>query len=322
MSMRSAIVPLLAVLAAALAAPALAQYPVRPIRLVVPTAPGGGMDLVGRLIAQKLGDRLGQQVVVDNRPGASEIIGTDIVVRAAPDAYAILLVNMAFAANPGLFERLPYDSATALAPVTLIASLPSVLVTHPSVPAKTAAELITLAKARPGTLNYGSAGTGTSLHLITELFKNSAGLSIVHVPYKGAGPALSALLANEIALTFIAIPPAHPHIRSGRLTALGVTSAKRMGALPEVPTIGEAALPGFEVNDWQAILAPAGTPAQLLATLNREIVAALNAADVNERITGLGAVVVASTPAELARHLSKELATWSRVIKAAGIRAD
>ncbi len=319
-------VPLLAVCAALScmsgAAAAADAYPAKPIRLVIPTAPGGGMDLIGRLVAQVVGEQLGQQIVVDNRSGAGTMIGSEVVARSAPDGYTVLLVNMAFTANPALYKHVPYDPLTSFAPVALLASLPSVLVMHPSVQVASVRELVTLARNRPGALNYGSAGTGTSLHLISELFKSVAAVNIVHVPYNGAGPAIVGLLSGEVALTFVAVPPVFQYVQQGRLRALGVTSARRLAAIPDVPTIAESGLPRFEANDWQAIVAPVGTPDAVIAKLNREILGALNAPQVKDRIATLGAQATGSTPHLLREHIDKELALWARVIKTAAIQGS
>jgi tripartite-type tricarboxylate transporter receptor subunit TctC len=311
-------------LIAALAAyPALTfaqDYPSKPIRYIIPSAAGGGADILGRIVAPKLTERFGQQVVIDNRPGAGTIIGSDIVAKAAPDGYTIMTVFMAHGANPYLHKKLPYDTVKDFAPVTLMATVPSLLVIYPGVPARSVSEFIALAKAKPGQLNYGTAGIGTANHLTMELFKMSTGTDIVHVPYKGGLP--PDLLAGQLQAMFITLPPSLPHVKAGRLVALGISSNKRATALPDVPTVAEAGVAGFEVYDWQGVVVPAGTPKAIIARLHREIIGVLDLAEVRERISGLGADVVASTSAEFSEHIHKELLRWEKVIKQAGIRAD
>ncbi len=298
-------------------------WPERPIRMIVPYAVGGSTDTVARLLAPKLGEKLGQQVVVDNRPGAATNIGLNIVAKASPNGYTFGIANIALGANPSLFSTLPFDPKKDLAPVSLTVQLPLVLTVNPAVPAKSVPELIALAKSKPGVLNYGSAGNGSATHLASELFKYMTGTDIVNVPYNGGGPAIVALLGNQVSLVLSSIPPALGHIKAGRLIALGVSGAKRNSALPNVPTIAEAGLPGFEVTEWQGAVMPARTPAAIVKRLNREIVNALTSQDIKDRIAaGVGGEVVASTPEELAKHLEREIAKWSKVIKAAGIKAS
>ena len=298
------------------------RYPDRPVRLIVPFAPGGSLDIVGRILAQKLTDRFGQPVIVDNRAGATAIIGTDILVKSPPTGYTMMIANIAHGANPYLRKSLPYDTEKDFTPVTLLATLPGLLAVHPGVPARSTVELIALAKTRPGQLTYGSSGSGSSNHLFMELFKVSTGIDIIHIAYKGGGPALVDLVAGQINTMFIAIPPAFPFVKDGKLVALGVSSSKRSNALPDVPTIAQAGIPGFEVNDWLGMLLPAGVPTVIVDRLHREITGVLATADVRERIQGLGADIVTSTPGQLAEHIRKERALWSRVIKQAGIPAD
>ncbi|OGA45416.1 MAG: hypothetical protein A3G24_23065 [Betaproteobacteria bacterium RIFCSPLOWO2_12_FULL_62_13] len=305
---------------------ALAQeksaYPNRPIRYILPYAVGGGVDILGRIVAQRLSERLGQQVVADNRPGASAIIGSELLARSAPDGYTIMTANIAHGANPYLRKKLPYDTIKDFAPVTLMALLPNLLVIHPSVPARSVKEFIALAKAKPGQLSYGTAGAGSANHLAMELFKVSTGTDIVHVPYKGGGPAVIDLVGGQIQAIFLTIPPAFPHVKAGRLVALGVSSNKRSSALPDVPTAMEAGVPGYEVYEWQGIVAPAGTPAGIIQRLNAEINEVLRLPDVRERISGLGAEVKGGTPAEFAEFIRKELRLWEKVVRQAKLRAD
>ena len=315
------------VLACSITAPAaLAQdqtaYPNKPIRYIIPYAVGGGTDILGRILAQKLTERLGQQVVVDNRPGASAIIGSELLARSAPDGYTMMTANIAHGANPYLVKKLPYDTANDFAPVTLMALLPSVLVIHPSVPARSVKEFVSLAKSKPGGLTYGTAGSGSANHLTMELFKVSTGTDIVHVPYKGGGPAVIDLLAGQIHAIFLTVPPALPQVKAGKLVALGLSSNQRSGALPDVPTVIEAGVPGFEVYEWQGIVVPAGTSAAIIERLNREINSVLQLADVRERISGLGADVKGGTSAELGEFIRKELRLWEKVVRQANLRAD
>jgi tripartite-type tricarboxylate transporter receptor subunit TctC len=299
------------------------QWPSRPIRLIVPYAVGGSTDVVARLLAPRLAEKLGQQVVVDNRPGAAANIGIDLVAKSQPDGYTLGAANIALGANPSLFSKLPFDAQKDLAPVSLMVTLPVVLVIHSSVPAKTFSELIALAKAKPGTLNYSSAGNGSAVHLAAELLKYMTGTDIVHVPYSGGGPSVIALVGGQVSMAFASIPPALPHIKSGRLIALGVSSEKRNAVLPNLPTIAEAGLPGFEVVEWNGIVVAKGTPSGIIGRLNKEIVSTLMAQDLKDRIAaGVGAEVVGSTPEALAKHIAWELTRWPKVIKAAGIKAE
>ena len=299
-----------------------ARYPDRPVRIIVPYAPGGSLDIVGRILAQKLTDRIGQSVIVDNRAGGTAIIGSELLVKSTPNGYTMMIANIAHGANPYLRKTLPYDTDKDFAPVTLLALLPGLLAVHPNVPARSTAELIAVAKAKPGQLTYGSSGSGSSNHLFMELFKVSTGVNITHIAYKGGGPALVDLVGGQINTMFIAIPPAFPFVKDNKLIALGVSSSKRSNALPDVPTVAESGIPGFEGNDWLGVVLPAGAPKTIVERLNKEITGVLALADVRERIQGLGADVVTSTPDGLAEHIRKERALWKRVIKQAGIIAD
>ncbi|MFN7086758.1 MAG: Bug family tripartite tricarboxylate transporter substrate binding protein [Burkholderiales bacterium] len=297
-------------------------YPSRPVRMVVPFPPGGSIDVLARPLAQKMSELMGQQVVVDYRSGASGNIGTEITVRAPADGYTIMITTIPLVVNPSLYAKLPFDVARDLAPVSLVAASPFVLVVHPSVPVKSVRELIALAKAQPGKLNYASAGNGTNLHVAAELFKNLTKTNIVHVPYKGGGPALAAMLGGETDLSFLGVVPATPHIKAGKMRALATTGAKRAAVLPDLPTVAEAGVKGYEFASWYGVLAPAGTPANVINTLNDHIVRALRSSDLGERFAREGAEIIASSPAQFDAHLKAELARWARVAKEAGLRAD
>ena len=305
------------------AARAADAYPAKPVRFVVAFPPGGGTDIIARAIAQKLAERIAQQVVVDNRPGAGGNIGTDIVAKSAPDGYTMLMGSAGpLAINASLFGKMPFDPIKDLAPVTLAASTPNVLVVHPSLRVATVKELIALARARPGEINFASSGHGTPAHLAGELFNSMAGVKMVHVPYKGAAPALADLLGGQVQLMFSTMPPALPHVKDGKLRALAVTSAKRSPAAPDLPTLDEIALPGFEANTWHGVVVPAGTPATIVARLNREIVAILHLPDVVERLSGQGAEAVGSTPEEFAAYIRAETVKWARVVRESGAKAE
>ena len=313
---------LLAALSAACGAHADA-YPSRPIRFVVAFPPGGGTDIIARSIAQKLSERVSQQVLVDNRPGAGGNIGTEIVAKSAPDGYTMLMGSAGpLAINASLFKTMPFDPQHDLAPVTLAASTPNVLVVHPSLGVTTVKELIALAKNSPGRINFASSGFGTPAQLAGELFNSMAGVKLVHVPYKGAAPALADLLGGQVQLMFSTMPPALPHVKDGKLRALAVTSLKRSPAAPELPTLAEAGLPGFEANTWHGVVLPAGAPAEVIAKLNREIVAILHLPDVVERLSAQGAEPVGSTPEEFAAYIRSETAKWAKVVRESGAKAE
>ena len=301
--------------------PAAAQsWPSRPVRVVVPYPPGGANDIVARALQPQVAAALGQPITIENRGGGATQIGTEAVARAAPDGYTFLLTNIALGANPSLFAKLPYDTTKDLAPITLISTVPLVLVVHPSVAAQNVAEFIALAKAKPGTLNYASAGNGSANHLSMEMFCASAGLDVVHVPYKGFGPALTDLLAGRVSSAFASTLAALPHVRAGKLRTLGISSARRSAVAPEVPTIAESGLPGFDVMEWQMLLAPAGTPPEILERMQREVVAALQANEVRARLTELGATPVGGSAAEAQAFLRAELARWADLARRAGIK--
>lgn len=295
------------------------RYPERPIRLVVPYPPGGAADLIGRILARKLADDLGQQVIVDNRPGGGQIIGTDIVAKANPDGYTILQASITHSINPGLVAKLPYDSVKDFAPVSLLAKSPLVLVVHPSVPANSVKDLISLAKARPGMLNFASSGNGSGGHLAMALFLQMTETKMVHVPYKGAGPALNDLIAGQVQVLITSPLAAIPHVKAGKLRLLGVSSKTRTAAMPDVPAISET-VPGYEASLWYAFLAPRGVPGEVVSKLNKAVLKALDSPDVRELFAKRGVDVVGSSPGELTTYLREEIAKWRKVIKAAGIR--
>ncbi len=300
----------------------LAQnYPIRPIRLVVPSSPGGSSDILARILAQKLGDALGQQVVVDNRAGASGVIGVDLVAKAAPDGYTLVLTQTSIAINPSMFKKLPYDAMRDLAPISRIVEGPNLLAVHPSVPARNVKELIALAKTKPGSLTIASPGLGTSPHLSAELFKFMAGVNILQVLYKGAGQGIVSVLSGEVGVIFSTPPTLIQYVRAGKLRALGVTTKTRIPALPDVPPIADT-LPGYEATQWFCVLAPAGTPRAIIDRLHQEIVRVLRAPDLKERLAGEGVEALGTTPEELAGYIKSETEKWAQVIKAAGIRPE
>jgi len=288
----------------------------------VPSLPGGGTDISARLIAPKLSDFLGQQVVVDNRAGAASMIGTEAVARAAPDGYTLLMGISTLTINPSMHVKMPYDAGRDFAPVSQVAVLPNVLVVHPSVPAKTVKELIALARARPTQLTYASAGVGSNLHLTMELFLHMAGIRMVHVPYKGSSGAFVDLLSGQVAAMTTTILSAAQLLRGGRLRGLGVTGAKRNPAMPEIPTIAEAALPGYEAVQWYGVLAPAGTPRDIIGKLHAGIVRAVQDPSVKERFATDGAEPIGSTPEEFAALIQADLSKWAKLIREAGIKSE
>jgi len=290
--------------------------------MIVPVSPGATTDTLARAVGAKVSESVGQQVVIDNRAGASGVIGTDLVSRAAPDGYTILVITSTHTINPSLQKNLPFDPVRDFTPIILMASSPTVLIVHPSLAATNLKEFIALAKAKPGQLNFGSGGTGTSTHLVAELLKSTAGIDTNHVPYKGAAPALTDVLAGQLHFMFSGIVPALPQIRGGKVRALGVTSLTRSGAAPEIPTLAESGLPGFSFGLWYGVLGPAGLPQAVVDKLNAEIRRAMTLPDVRARLVTEGADVVASSPKGLLDHMQKEIATYRKLVQNAGIKPD
>jgi len=299
-----------------------AEFPEKPLRLVVPFPPGGGTEPLARLWSQKISEVFGYQVIVDNRPGAGTTIGAEIVAKSPPDGYTILLGSIANAISAVLYTKLNYDLARDLAPITLLATTPSVLVVHPTLPVKSARELVALAKARPSELAYASSGSGTPNHLAAELFSYMTNIRMVHIPYKGGGPSVIALLSGEAPLSFASLPSAIQHIRAAKLRALGVTTAQRSPALPGLPTIDESGVPGYEAETWYGVSAPARTSKEIIARLNAETAKAFTTADMKERLDGMGYLVRVTTPDQYAAFTRSEIDKWAKVVKAAHMRAD
>jgi tripartite-type tricarboxylate transporter receptor subunit TctC len=306
-----------------LAAPLCGAFPEKPVRFVIGFTPGGPSDILARAVGQKLGERWGQQVVVENRPGAGGNLAAEVVAKSAPDAHTWLLGNNSIlATNHALYKKLPYDPVKDFAPVALVAVQPNILVVHPDVPAKSVSELIEVLKKSPGKLNYASSGAGAAAHLAGELFKTMAGVDIVHVPYKGAQPALNDVIAGQVQLMFATSASVIPFIKAGRLRALAVTTARRSPSVPELPTISEAGLPGFEATTWHGVVVPAATPAPLVLKLNQDLNSVLADKDLKERLTGLGAEVLTGTPKDFADYIAREIPKWTKVVKDSGAKAD
>jgi tripartite-type tricarboxylate transporter receptor subunit TctC len=314
---------LLALVCCATAGAQAQAYPAKPIRLILPFPPGGGTDVVGRLLAQKLGQALGQQVIVDNRAGAGGRIGTDLVAKSPPDGYTLLLATSSVMGTaPALYQKLPFDMPKDFAPVSLVAYTAYVLVAHPSVPATSVKELVALAKSRPGQLTFASSGAGGAAHLCGELFSAMAGVKMVHVAYKGSSPGMFSVVSGETDLMFNNALPALPQVKSGRLRALAVTTPLRSALLPDVPTVAESGLRGFEVQQNYGVLAPAGTPREIVGRLNREIGKAMQTDDAKSRLLADGSEAKVSTPQELEKAIIAEIEKWSKVIKQAGIKEE
>ncbi|HUP95213.1 MAG TPA: tripartite tricarboxylate transporter substrate binding protein [Burkholderiales bacterium] len=298
-------------------------YPAKAVRFVVPFAPGGGSDLVARTVAAKLTEALGQPVVIDNRAGAAGTIGADIAAKSPPDGHTLLLgSNGPLAINPSLYAKLPYDAARDFAPVSLVTVMPFVLVVHPSLPVKSVKELIALAKSRPGQLNYGSPGNGSTTHLANELLKSMTGMQIAHVPYKGVAPAATDLISGNIQMMSGDLSTLMPHVRSGRMRPLAVTSSRRSTLLPDMPTVAEAGVPGYEAIGWFGVLVPAGTPAPIVERLNSAMLKGLAAPDARQRLSAFGGDVAVGTPEQFAAHIRTEAAKWGKLIKAIGLKPD
>ena len=314
---------LLTCMAAANCQAAAADYPSRPVRWIVPFSPGGPSDIIGRFFAAKLSDALGKQVVVDNRGGATGIIAFEIAARAVPDGYTVLQAGASgLTTNPHLHAKLPYDAQRDFRLVTQLVATPNMLVVHASLPARTVKELVALAKAKPGQLAYSSGGTGTSNHLSWEMLKFYTGIELVHVPFKGTGPALASVLGGQVQMMFSNMLPAMPHVRTGKLTGLAVTSAERSAAAPNLPTVAESGIPGYETTSWHGVVVPAGTPNPAVKRLYTELRRITQQPDVKDRFAQDGTRVVGSTPEEYAATVKTESAKWAKIIKAAGIRPE
>ena len=297
-------------------------FPAKSVRIIVPFAPGGGTDNLTRIMAPRLTELLGQPIVVDNRAGGNSQIGTELAARAAPDGYTLLHVDTSFTSNPSLFAKLPYDAMRDFAPVSLLASAPVVLIVHPSVPARSLKELIALAKARPGELNFATGGSGSATHLGTELFKLAAGVDLVHIPYKGTGPATLAVLSGQVAIMIGGPSGAKPHVTAGKLRAIAVTGSERIPALPEVPTFNELGLKGVDAGSYWVSLAPAATPQPAIRTLSAAMAKVVQAPEVKPRLIDLGFFPIGGSPEECAANIRSEIAKWAKVVKAAGIRVE
>jgi tripartite-type tricarboxylate transporter receptor subunit TctC len=306
------------------AAPAGAQgYPSKPVRMIVPSTPGGGPDIMARAVGQKLTEAWGQAVVIENRGGAGGIIGSEAAAKAPPDGYTLVMANAgSHAVNASLYAKLPYDPIRDFAPVTLVSSAPNILIVHPSLPVKNVRELVALAKQKPDTLTFGSGSNGSTAHLTGELFKLQAGVRLVHVPFKGAPAAVVGVMSGEVAIAFPNIPPALPQVKAGKLRALGVTTLTRAAAAPEIPTLAEAGLPGFEAVAWFGVLAPAGTPRDIVLKVSQEIARIVRMPEMQDRLRLEGAEAVGSTPEQFAETIRRDIAKWAVVVKASGARAD
>ena len=298
------------------------QFPTRTIRAIVPYAPGGSTDVVMRILAPRMSEMLGQQVVVENRPGGSSTIGLDVAAKSQPDGHTIGIANITFCANPSLIKKMPFDTEKDLLPVSFMSLVTLVMAVHPSVPAKSLKDLIALARAQPGVMNYATAGNASANHLATERFSSATGIKMTHVPYKGGGPAVIALLSGETALLFATIPSSIQHFKTGKLRALAVSSLKRSVALPDVPSVAEAAVPGFEANEWNGALVPAGTPRAAIDRLYQSISKSIAIPEVRERIIALGAEPVGNTPEEFGAFIKREIGTWAKIIREVGIKVE
>lgn len=301
---------------------AQANYPSRPVRIIAPTSPGSGSDIIGRLLAQGLSERLGRQVIVENRAGAGTMIGGDLVAKSTPDGHTLLMGVSTLAINPSTYKKVPYDAIRDFAPITQAVFASNIMVIHPSLPVRTVKEFIAFAQMRPKEVIYASAGFGTNPHLATELFANMAKIRMTHVPYQGDAPSIVDLIGGHVAMTVSPVPRSLPHVRGGRLKALGVTSANRVPAAPEIPTIAEAGLPGYEAVQWYGLLAPAGTPKDIIARLHKESVAILRSTEGRDKLTDVYVEVVANTPEQFASFIKSETTKWAQVAKEVGIVAE
>jgi tripartite-type tricarboxylate transporter receptor subunit TctC len=304
------------------ALPALAQYPAKPIKIVVPYPPGGFNDTLGRTLAAKFTETWGQPSFVENKPGGNTVIGTDFVAKSAPDGYTLLVVAFPFAVTPSLYKALPYDTVKDFQPIALAAQSPNLLVVNPSVEAKTVGELIAMAKAKPDTLSYASTGNGSSNHISMELFKSLAGVQIVHIPYKGSAPAVTDLLGGQVHVMFDNVPNVLPQVKAGRLRALAQSGSKRSALIPDIPTVAEAGVAGYEVMVWFGVVAPAGTPKDIVQKLNAEVIRILAMPDVRERFLAQGVEPLGSTPEQFGEHIRAQMAKWAKVVQDAGVKAE
>lgn len=321
------LLPFAALAASTAATPALAQgaanYPVKPVRFIAPFPPGGSTDLLARLVAQKLTEAWGQQVIVENRGGAAGTIGVELAARAAPDGYTLVMGHVGtFGVNPTLYPKLPYDAVRDFAPVTVLATVPNGMAVHPSLPVNTARDFIALAKARPGELLYASGGSGSASHLAGEYFKLLTKINMVHVPYKGTAPAMASMISGETTMTITGMVALGPHVKSKRLKLLGVATMKRLAIAPQVPTLHESGAPGYDANQWYGVLTQAAVPRDIVAKLHADIVKVMARPDVRERLAADGAEVVANTPEQFAAHIKSEIARWAPVVKASGAKPD
>ncbi len=297
-------------------------YPVKPVRVIVGTAAGGGVDTISRITGQKLSEKWSQQVIVENRPGAGGAVGSEVVAKAPADGYTLLTISISYAVIPSSHRNLAYDPLRDLVPVTVLVNAPNILVVHPSLPAASVKELIALARTRPGQIYYSSSGNGSPAHLATELLKLMSGINLVHVPYKGTAPGMTDLISGRVSLTFASVLSGMPHVKAGRLRVLAVAGSRRSTAIPEVPTIAQAGVPGYEVDVWYALLAPAATPRPIVVNLQQEFARVLHAPELADRLAGLGLEPVGNPPDQAAAYIQAEIAKWAKVVKAADIRAD
>ena len=300
-----------------------ANYPARTVRFIAPFPPGGSTDLLARLVALKLSEAWGQQVIVENRGGAAGTIGVELAARAAPDGYTIVMGHVGtFGVNPTLYPKLPYDAIRDFAPITVLATVPNGMAVHPSLPVKTARDFVALAKAKPGELLYASGGSGSASHLAGEYFKLLTKIEMVHVPYKGTAPAMISMISGQTTMTITGMVALMPHVKSSRLKLLGVATLKRLSIMPEIPTINESGVPGYDANQWYGVLAPAATPRDIIVKLNTDIIKVLARPDVKERLAADGAQPVGNTPEQFAAHIKSEIARWAPVVKASGAKPD
>lgn len=322
--MRSSFCGWLLVLCCALGVvlPADAQYPTRPVRLILAFPPGGGTDTLGRILGPRMSQGLGQQVVVENRPGGGANIGAEIAAKSPPDGYTMFMATTAHTVSATLYTKLGYNLVKDFAPVALLAATPNIVVVHPSVPVKSVKELVAFARARPGQLDFGSSGSGSQPHLAGELFSSMAGIKLNHIPYKGGGPAVVALVAGEVAVGFATMPSVVHHVQSGRLRGLAITSLQRSPLLPDLPTVDETGLPGYEASPWYGFLVPTGTPREAITRLNAESLKAMTYPDVKERMAATGLTPLGSTPEEFGALVRSEVEKWGKVVKATGMRVD